>query len=174
MEAHKSRTPGRRASSAGVPEAVVNRQAQYNSPEMPAGKLIPSLSGVRETGSGRWLARCPAHDDRSPSLAVRETGDGTLLVHCFAGCDATSVVHAVGLEMQDLFPDHAKAGRAPLRRGERWVPRDVLQAVASEALVALVAAEALQKGQELARVDIERLATAAARLRAAADEVGCG
>lgn len=40
---------------------------------------------------GRWhgsygTARCPAHDDRNPSLSIRNGEAGTLLLHCFAGC----------------------------------------------------------------------------------------
>jgi hypothetical protein len=42
--------------------------------------------------SGRWWScRCPAHDDRSPSLSVRD-GDRGLVVRCWAGCDARHVL----------------------------------------------------------------------------------
>jgi putative DNA primase/helicase len=39
---------------------------------------------------GRWcgtygIARCPAHDDREPSLSIRN-GEQELIVNCFAGC----------------------------------------------------------------------------------------
>ena len=29
--------------------------------------LLDRLDGVRESGPGKYLSRCPAHDDRSPS-----------------------------------------------------------------------------------------------------------
>lgn len=51
------------------------------------GEFLARLDGVRETARGSWVARCPAHEDRKPSLAIRELNDGTVLVHCFAGCD---------------------------------------------------------------------------------------
>jgi hypothetical protein len=53
---------------------------------------------------GKFKARCPAHDDRGPSLSVTETDHGQLLIYCFAGCGAADVVEAVGLTMSDLFP----------------------------------------------------------------------
>lgn len=56
-------------------------------------------------------ARCPAHDDRNPSLSVDVASDGRVLLKCHANCDTESVVAAVGLTMADLFdearrPDH--------------------------------------------------------------------
>ena len=49
--------------------------------------------GARRSGAG-WIARCPAHDDRNPSLSIGEE-DGTTLVHCHAGCDQRSVISAL-------------------------------------------------------------------------------
>ena len=40
------------------------------------------------------IARCPAHDDRHPSLSIAER-DGKLLLHCFAGCDYHDIVEAL-------------------------------------------------------------------------------
>ena len=57
----------------------------------PVSRLLDRLDGARKTGSGRWLAKCPAHEDRSPSLSVRELEGGTLLVKCFGGCGAADV-----------------------------------------------------------------------------------
>ena len=54
--------------------------------------------------NGKYKARCPAHDDRGPSLSVTETDNGQLLIHCFAGCGAAEVIEAIGLQMRDLFP----------------------------------------------------------------------
>ena len=52
---------------------------------------------VRSTGPGRWSARCPAHEDRAPSLSVRFTGNRWLL-HCHAqGCDFRDILRAIGL-----------------------------------------------------------------------------
>ncbi|HCR96866.1 MAG: CHC2 zinc finger domain-containing protein [Halomonas sp.] len=135
--------------------------------------ILNRLDKVKENGLGRWLACCPAHQDRSPSLAVRETSDGTILMKCFAGCPTGDVLAAIGLELKDLFPERDNdAYTASKRPGERWVPRDVLAAVAREALIALLAAEDVHRGVLLSDDDRNRLAVAAGRLRAAAKEVG--
>jgi DNA primase len=47
---------------------------------MSAEALLAHLDKVRRTGAGRWIARCPAHDDKSPSLAIRELDDGRTLI----------------------------------------------------------------------------------------------
>lgn len=136
-------------------------------------RLLARLDKVKANGPGRWLACCPAHDDRSPSLAIRETGDGTILLKCFTGCPTSDVLAAVGMEMHELFPkSDSDAFRASKRPGERWVPRDVLECVAKEALIAYLAAEQLARGMPLESDDVKRLAAAAGRLRAAAEGVG--
>jgi len=44
------------------------------------------------------MARCPAHEDRDPSLSISEGREGQPLVHCFAGCTYEAVVAALGLD----------------------------------------------------------------------------
>lgn len=147
------------------------RQPSHHCSTSPIETLLPRLDRVKRQGDGRWLACCPAHGDRSPSLSIRETADGTLLVHCFAGCPAADIVAAVGLELRDLFPDNL-AERGPLRKGERHVPKDALAAVATESRIAAMAADDLARGETLSDTDHERLKTASIRLHNAAKEVG--
>ena len=49
-----------------------------------------------------WVARCPAHQDTTPSLSITPRHDKVLL-KCFAGCTAKAIVEALGLTMADLF-----------------------------------------------------------------------
>ena len=58
--------------------------------------VLSRLDGIRSSGPNRWMARCPAHSDRTPSLSVRWTGDRVLL-YCFAGCSYQDIVNALGL-----------------------------------------------------------------------------
>ena len=58
---------------------------------MSAEILLSKLDKVKRTGAGRWLACCPAHADKGPSLSLRETDDGRVLVYCFAGCSAVDI-----------------------------------------------------------------------------------
>jgi putative DNA primase/helicase len=67
---------------------------------MNAEEIAHALGG-RRAGNG-WTARCPAHDDRSPSLSIREASDGKLLVCCHAGCGQAKVIHA--LRDRGLWP----------------------------------------------------------------------
>lgn len=72
----------------------------------PAQVVLDALdqAGSRVRGrSGRWMACCPAHDDRTPSLSVREFGDGNVWLHCFAGCETEHVLDRLGLSFADLF-----------------------------------------------------------------------
>lgn len=63
----------------------------------------------------KHVARCPAHDDRSPSLSVREGADGRALIWCHAGCDTEAVIAALGLRWSDLFPPgHRNARPSPI------------------------------------------------------------
>jgi hypothetical protein len=71
---------------------------------MAALDLVERLEYVRPVGKDRWFARCPAHEDRDPSLSITEHPDGRVLINCFAGCGALDVITAVGLEWSALFP----------------------------------------------------------------------
>ncbi len=68
----------------------------------------------QKSGSG-WMARCPAHDDREPSLSIRSGNHGRVLLHCHAGCSPEQVVKAAGLRMSDLFPDAVRDDKAKTR-----------------------------------------------------------
>jgi hypothetical protein len=59
---------------------------------MNAEAIAKALRG-RKVGGG-WTARCPAHDDRNPSLSIRDV-DGKVLVRCHAGCDQAQVIEAL-------------------------------------------------------------------------------
>jgi putative DNA primase/helicase len=57
-------------------------------------ETIAKALGGRKAGAG-WTARCPAHDDRTPSLSLTDTKDGKVLVRCHAGCDQKDVIAAL-------------------------------------------------------------------------------
>jgi putative DNA primase/helicase len=61
---------------------------------MASAETIAKALGGRKAGAA-WMARCPAHDDRAPSLAIADARDGKVLVRCHAGCDQRDVIAAL-------------------------------------------------------------------------------
>jgi hypothetical protein len=57
---------------------------------MKAVEIARELGAARKSGPW-WSCRCPAHDDRSPSLSLRD-GDRGLIIRCWAGCDPREVL----------------------------------------------------------------------------------
>lgn len=65
---------------------------------------LASLLRARRCGKGRWVAKCPAHDDRTPSLSIAEGKKVPVVIKCMsAGCDPKSIMEAAGLKWGDLF-----------------------------------------------------------------------
>jgi hypothetical protein len=58
---------------------------------MATAETIAKTLGGRKAGPG-WTARCPAHDDRTPSLSISDSDDGKVLVRCHAGCEQERVI----------------------------------------------------------------------------------
>ena len=95
--------------------------------------LVERLDFCRETSPGKWIARCPAHDDHSPSLSIKELDGGRVLIHCHAGCPPESVVSSVGLYMGDLCPDDPTKHYSPVyRKRERDITDDLMIAIAKD------------------------------------------
>lgn len=41
-------------------------------------------------------------------MAIGQGEDGRILIHCHSGCSAHDIVTAIGLQLQDLFPDTSR------------------------------------------------------------------
>ncbi len=90
-------------------------------------EILESLH-ARRSGSG-WIARCPAHDDKAPSLSLKITETGRLLAYCHAGCTFDEIRQALGLtgerftssenrkssNRKDLTPEQIEAQRKARR-----------------------------------------------------------
>lgn len=135
------------------------------------GNLLNRLEKVKGT-KGRWTACCPAHADRSPSLAITHLDDGRILLKCFAGCSAQEIVTSVGMDLGDLFPKENKLGytsdtqyQKPERRP--FYATDLLRIIHFEALITSIAAFDLAEGREISTTDRKRLKTAFERINEA-------
>lgn len=83
---------------------------------MPLPEEIVKVLGGYRAGAG-WMARCPAHDDNSPSLAIRLDESGRLLIFCHGGCDQRSVI--AGLIVRGLWNVDQQFGSGPVVPGKR-------------------------------------------------------
>ncbi len=108
--------------------------------------------------------------DKHPSLGIRELDDGTVLVSCHAEqCGAADIVHAVGLELHDLFP--AKPIEGHVRKPERrpFLPSDVYEVVQREVAIIAVIASDMHRDREINDGDYQRLYKAVERLNSIAE-----
>jgi hypothetical protein len=101
--------------------------------ETPLQRLIAKLSGVSGGTDGRFMARCPAHDDQHASLSITEADDGKVLLKCHAGCEVEAIVAALGLTMHELFPTNRNGSTQATKRK----PAGKAYATRKEALAAL-------------------------------------
>ena len=75
----------------------------------PVERILEALTAhgcePRRSGEG-WSARCPAHDDRKPSLSINEGREGRAVMKCHAniGCKVDAICTALGVPVLDLFP----------------------------------------------------------------------
>ena len=131
----------------------------------PADKVIPLLDGVKATSKTEWVAKCPAHDDRHPSLVVREADDGRLLMHCFCGCGIDAIMQALGLSVSDLFAAPLEHRKTAIRHP--FSPAAVLRVIGKEALLVAISGKAAMDGA-LTESDRKRMIVAIERLQEAA------
>jgi hypothetical protein len=136
----------------------------------PIDNILPRLDNVRTRGEGNYIACCPAHRDRSPSLSIKQADDGRVLLHCFAGCSAGDVTAAIGLELSDLFPP--RDDYRPTPRRQRWNPQAVFETIEREARIVSIAASDIAAGKTLSTADADRVATAASRINDAIQQTG--
>lgn len=58
---------------------------------------------VRTLGGRNGVCRCPAHDDKHPSLSIKDDENGGIIVYCHAGCDFRDIMDA--LRYRGLLPE---------------------------------------------------------------------
>ena len=61
-----------------------------------AEEIANRLEKPQRTKDG-WLARCPAHPDKSPSLSIKDGDKGFPLYYCYAGCGYEEIEAALGI-----------------------------------------------------------------------------
>jgi hypothetical protein len=135
----------------------------------PIANFLGRLERVRKCGAG-YIARCPAHDDKTASLSITAGDDGRVLAHCFAGCPFIEIVAAVHLEVADLFvrrptSEMTWSERLALRekaRESQWAA--ALNALVLEVTITQLAARDVRAGKTLDDEDFKRLRIACQRI----------
>ena len=84
-------------------------------------EAVAKALGGRKAGTV-WMARCPAHDDRAPSLAIADAKNDKVLVRCHAGCHQRDVIAA--LRARGAWPDTGRGARQLLRKAGRQPPAE--------------------------------------------------
>ena len=72
----------------------MNKSIKHHRIDLSAELLASSLDQGRRVKQNRYIACCPAHDDRSPSFVITQASD-KVLFHCFAGCTQGEVIDAL-------------------------------------------------------------------------------
>lgn len=135
-----------------------------------ANGLLSRLNYVRKRSANQWSARCPAHDDKGPSLSIKELPDGRVLLHCFAGCAVEEVLGAIGLDFCSLFPD-----RTDFQLGQRkpklLTASQALELLNQESLIVSIVAHDIGVRKKFKPEDLDRVAKAYGRIAALRNEV---
>ena len=133
---------------------------------MQVEELLSLLKGVRPSGNGRWVARCPHHNDKHPSLAITKGDRVPIVLHCFAGCDPDQIVAAIGLELSDLMPDRDPdfndSERA--RLAVPFTAEQALRCLSAEADFLFVIAADVLNGKPIDSLTKDRVVEAASRI----------
>jgi hypothetical protein len=131
---------------------------------MSINTLLSRLDKVKKTGGNNWMACCPAHEDRSPSLAIGEKKNGVIVIYCHAGCIPLDILAAVGMEFSDLFPEKLADHISPLRNP--FPAADVLEALSTETMIVAMTADRMFNDKDMTVGDWERLRLASQRILA--------
>lgn len=133
----------------------------------PVDRVLERLNNPRSMGADRWRCACPAHGGKNTStLSIGVGHDGAVLLRCWAGCDVDQIVHALGLDLVDLFPPKLATGHGapPCTRRRLISATQALTVLNAEANLVAVAACNVSQGIALTSVDRHRLLDAAERI----------
>src|SRR5688572_6011366 len=81
-------------------------------------RIAKQLGGAARNGQG-WKCRCPAHEDKNPSLSLSLGQGGKLLWHCHAKCEPDAVLAA--LRDKDVLLNGDARCAEPTKRKARIV-----------------------------------------------------
>ena len=124
--------------------------------------ILSRLEKVKQTTSDQFVACCPAHNDKSPSLSIKELPDGRILINCFAGCNPSEILSSIGLSFEDLYPESKGSFKSEKRP---FSSTHGLKLIGYESTIILACAGFLREGKELSEANLARMVEAVTRIQ---------
>jgi len=130
--------------------------------------FLNKLQKVRKQGHGKWVALCPCHSEKTPSLAISDD-NGIVLIHCFGcGAGAVDVAQNLGVDLAELFPD--SGGIKYEKQARKYFNTDhVFQALKTESTVLYLISKNMLEGQPMTKQLKDEIYKSMCRLWAADD-----
>jgi hypothetical protein len=124
--------------------------------------IVSRLEKVKQTSTEQYIAICPSHQDKSPSLSIKELPDGRVLINCFAGCSASEILGSIGLSLEDLYPESKGSFKSEKRP---FSSSHGLNMIGYESSIILACAGFLREGKELSEANFARMVEAVTRIQ---------
>jgi hypothetical protein len=124
--------------------------------------LLGKLQKVKSRGRDSWVACCPSHDDKSPSLKIDIKG-GKILIKCWSGCGVEDILGAVGLDFSDIMPDNPVYQRSSGKKPTIYAS-DALRILKVEAMVITLCAIDIKQNKPINDEDHSRVILAMERI----------
>lgn len=132
--------------------------------------VLSRLDYPRPNGRDRWRCSCPVCGGRNHStLSIGVGHTGAVLLRCWkSGCSAEQIAHAIGLDVQDLFPERGGPGHGapPLTRRRMLSAAQALELLEREGLLVWTVACDIARGKYPDEPTRRRVTRAAARISA--------
>lgn len=126
--------------------------------------LLNALTDFKQKGKGKYVALCPVHNEKTPSLHIKELSDDRIIMHCFGcGANGVEICQSLNIDLDVLFPE--KMPLEGYRRERRpFNASEILSSLLHEATVLSIAASQIVHGKPLNKSDSERIELARKRI----------
>jgi len=120
-------------------------------------QILAALDRVRSTGTDKWVALCPCHDEKTPSLNISIASNGNVMIYCFGcGANGLEVYRTLGLNLDELF------GGKKLE--SNYIPQEIRTSHDLETVVTILHQCDLDNKKPISLIDRRRNRLAIARL----------
>jgi hypothetical protein len=123
------------------------------------------MKRVKTRGRDKWIACCPAHEDKNPSLAIT-LENNKILMKCWSGCDVESILGAIGMDFNDIMPDKPLYHRSSAKKPTLYAT-DALRILKKESMIITMCAIDIKNKKPIAEDDFNRVLLAMERINTA-------